>query len=305
MSARARGKRKAAAVVEEDEEDEQDVVADEEEEGQEVDFPCFSQAAPFGGASEVDYTQHDEDSTTKATERANQLPTAVQQNITNDLIRYFLFKGSSGDAIKMPDVTKDVLKKYTLPANTGHIFMSRAKKRLLSIWGCNLKQTPFHVLDGKYKNVYFLVNEVKPNAAVHKRIKLQVHDGQTRGLIFSIAALIECNGAAIEEVQLAKQLSSLDCGVQNEQLLANKTQRHGLFGSLRVALDKLCNQLYFVKQSERQDMGTPRVTYEIGPHFLMTIGRLQLVTAMSELLGQPLDPQTVKEIKDSEKDPHQ
>jgi MAGE family len=257
--------------------------------------------------------------TVKDSDRRNlgNLTNAQREKAVLDLSRLVLFKALAGESI---DRAKCIKEAKLGDARISTAVFEEATIRLRNCFGFEVKRMP--VWMEKWKSVpkalkerYYVINSVPDETGKHsKNLHAFNKDAAVeKGFIMIVLALCYCKGRSrndgsrwITDTDLYKLLNRLDDSLPEAPPAPGS--KRGLSQlpvsestpNIDVLLPKLVQRDYLLKEkNEEEGEGS---LYCVGPRSVIEIGRRQVLTFCSEILGEDIDPTMIAELETQEED---
>jgi MAGE family len=255
----------------------------------------------------------------KDSERRNliNLTDAQREKAVMDLSRLVLFKAMAGESI---DRAKCIKEAKLGDARISTAVFEEATVRLKNCFGFEVKRMPvwmekWKTISKTLKDRYYVINAVPDETGKHsKSLHAYKKDAAVeKGFIMVVLALCYCQGKSrsdgsrwITDTDLYKLLNRLDDSMpdappaQGSKRGASQPAVSESTPNIDVLLPKLVQRDYLLKEKNEEE--GEGFLYCIGPRSVIEVGRHQVLTFCSEILGEDIDPTMLAELETLEQE---
>jgi MAGE family len=299
--------------VEEDDEMEEATAPQEDDDG-----------GDGNGGGTLTFTSHAPEMTqdiaeVKDSDRRNltNLTDAQREKAVMDLSRLVLFKALAGESIDRAKCIKDA---KLGDARISTAVFEEATIRLKNCFGFEVKRMPvwmekWKTISKTLKDRYYVINAVPDETGKHsKSLHAYKKDAAVeKGFIMVVLALCYCQGKSrndgsrwITDTDLYKLLNRLDDSMpdappaQGSKRGASQPAVSESTPNIDVLLPKLVQRDYILKEKNEEE--GEGFLYCIGPRSVIEVGRHQVLTFCSEILGEDIDPTMLAELETLEQE---
>jgi hypothetical protein len=277
-----------------------------------------------GETAALTFTSHPPEMTqdiaeVKDSDRRNltNLTEAQREKAVMDLSRLILFKALAGESI---DRAKCIKEAKLGDARITTAVFEEATIRLKNCFGFEVKRMPawmekWKTISKTLKDRYYVINAVpdetgKYSKALHAYKKDAAIE---KGFIMVVLALCYCKGKSrndgsrwITDTDLYTLLHRLDDSMpetppaQGSKRGASQPAVSESTPNIDVLLPKLVQRDYLLKEKNEEE--GEGFLYCMGPRSVIEVGRRQVLTFCSEILGEDIDPTMLAEIETLEEE---
>lgn len=245
------------------------------------------------------------------------LTNAQREKAVMDLSRLVLFKALAGESI---DRAKCIKEAKLGEARISTAVFEEATIRLRNCFGFEVKRMPawmekWKAVPKALKERYYVVNSVPDETGKYSQHlhALNKDAAVEKGFIMVVLALCYCKGKSrndgsrwITDTDLYQLMNRLDDSMPEappapgskrglSQLAVSESTPN-----IDVLLQKLVHRDYLMKEKNEEE--GEGFLYCIGPRSVIEVGRRQVLTFCSEILGEDIDPTMLAELEAQEQD---
>jgi len=234
---------------------------------------------------------YDEDTPPTQHQSQVQITPEEREKLVIDMTRYMLFCDSKKVPITRQHINAQVMKEYNRKLTS--TIIEKAKQNLSTIFGYDVVEL-YKMKNGRPTNKtsgYILLNKM-PASIREKYLQFDDQFAKDMAFLMVIIGLIYLNNKIVPQEMLFDLLKRLGFheGAQNQY-----------YENWEKFLEKFCDQQYLVRtkcvQQASQQNGKAGYEFSIGPRAIEEIGSKNIVEYIGEVLGEPLDPVTVKALE--------